>query len=100
MTLINDLFDYKETNNSRSISTRACACYNQGICDPYTGLCICPSGFLGQQCEQLARKIRNLFFIRMFFCNFQQRLYVIMSFVKIQEYATYSQQLYQLVGVY
>lgn len=59
---INDLFDYKETNNSRSISTRACGCYNQGICDPYTGLCICPSGFLGQQCEQLARKIKKNFY--------------------------------------
>jgi len=59
MILINDLFDYKETNNSRSISTKACACFNQGICDPYTGLCICPSGFIGQQCEQLARKIKK-----------------------------------------
>jgi hypothetical protein len=49
----------KEVNNSRSISTKACACFNQGICDPYTGLCICPSGFIGQQCEQLARKIKK-----------------------------------------
>lgn len=47
---MNDLFNYKGNNNSSSIS--ACACYNQGICDPYTGSCICPSGFLGQQCEQ------------------------------------------------
>lgn len=43
-------------NNSQSISTRACACYNQGICDPYTGLCICPTGFVGTQCERLECK--------------------------------------------
>ncbi|CAF4077353.1 unnamed protein product [Rotaria sp. Silwood2] len=43
----------QSVNNSRSIVSKACGCYNQGICDPNTGLCICPSGFVGQQCEKL-----------------------------------------------
>jgi hypothetical protein len=59
---MNHLFNYKGVNNSQSISTRACGCYNQGVCDLYTGSCICPSGFLGQQCEQLQYKIKNMAF--------------------------------------
>ncbi|CAF3598528.1 unnamed protein product [Adineta steineri] len=35
------------------LSTKVCACYDQGICDSYTGSCICPAGFIGRQCGQL-----------------------------------------------
>ena len=98
---MHDLFDHKGVNNSRSISTRACACYNQGICDPYTGSCICPSGFLGRQCEQAQCKITNteypLFCI--FYCLPQRLHYVIMLFAETAEYAIYSHQLFPLVGV-
>ncbi|UJR28696.1 hypothetical protein I4U23_009925 [Adineta vaga] len=38
--------------SAQEIASKACACYNQGICDAYTGECICPAGFLGRQCEQ------------------------------------------------
>ncbi len=86
-------------NNSRSLSTKACACYNQGICDRYTGLCICPSGFIGQQCEQLQCKIERKLF-SYFCCIFQQLLYVIMLYAKIQEYVISSHQQFRLVGVY
>jgi len=44
---------WNSVNNIRSISTKACACLNQGVCDSSTGLCICPSGYSGQQCERL-----------------------------------------------
>ncbi len=67
------------------ISPKACACYNQGICDSYTGLCICPSGYLGQQCERLECEI-EYFFNDNIFCVFQQRLYVIILFAKIPEF--------------
>ncbi|CAF4128946.1 unnamed protein product [Rotaria sordida] len=55
--IISNLFVHfivgQNVNNSRSIISKTCGCYNQGICDPYTGSCICPSGYLGRQCEQL-----------------------------------------------
>ncbi len=86
MKKINDCSDFPGVNNSRSISTRACACYNQGICDPYTSSCICPSGYHGYQCEQLQCRIKisddNVF------CTFQPPLYAIILLVEMEEYAT------------
>ncbi|CAF3173254.1 unnamed protein product [Rotaria socialis] len=40
-------------NHSSPIASRACPCYNQGLCDSSTGSCVCPSGYVGQQCERL-----------------------------------------------
>ncbi|CAF4589760.1 unnamed protein product [Rotaria sp. Silwood1] len=51
--LVINFISGQSANNNRSIISKACACYNQGICDPVTSSCICPSGFLGQQCERL-----------------------------------------------
>ena len=45
--------------HNEEIASKACACYNQGICDPQTGSCICPAGFLGQQCEQSQRMFND-----------------------------------------
>jgi len=35
-----------------NISTRACGCYNEGVCDPVLGTCVCPSG-TSVQCQQI-----------------------------------------------
>ncbi|CAF5178505.1 unnamed protein product, partial [Rotaria sp. Silwood1] len=68
--LVINFISGQSANNNRSIISKACACYNQGICDPVTSSCICPSGFLGQQCERLECTIhKNCYFLNLYqFC--------------------------------
>ena len=40
-------------------------CYNGGMCEESSGVCVCPPGFMGDQCEigKIGKKIIGMHFV-------------------------------------